>query len=369
MNEVLTVVIAAAAFFYGSVHVGLALGLGRKRLAGGNERPFVSVIIAARNEESTIRPLLLQLRQQTYSQYEVIVVNDRSTDRTREVVEEMQLAWPGIRCIDSAQNLDAMPAKKNALRTGIEESRGEILCFTDADCLPSAKWIETLISTFDARTGMVAGYSPYREPSGSWLDRFIAYEEFRGAVWSAGSIGWNAAWLCTGRNLAYRRQVFDEVGGFDLIRMSVSGDDDLMMQSVRRKTRWSIRYCFEPENLVWTDPPSGFREFVNQRRRHFSAGEYFSIPMKLFFSFYHGSNFVLTASLLLLFTTDIRSIAVVGVIAKFLADSILVFAGFLAFRPAIRMESYPLMELLYAFYNLFIGPLGFIGGFRWKESA
>jgi cellulose synthase/poly-beta-1,6-N-acetylglucosamine synthase-like glycosyltransferase len=368
MVDVITLVVVSAGMVYGIVHLGLTLGLRRNRFSGGKEKPFVSVIVAARNEERSLPPLLRVLGEQSYPNCEIIVVNDRSTDGTRSVVEAAQRIYPNIRCVDSALNSDDMPAKKNALRTGILQSRGEILCFTDADCLPQHQWIETLVAAFDTKTGMVAGYSPYRQPRSSVLFRFIAYEEFRGAIWAGGSIGWRKAWLCTGRNLAYRRKVFEEVGGFESIKMSVSGDDDLLMQAVRRQTKWNIRYCYDERNAVLTDPPETFSAFFNQRKRHFSAGKFFPFSQKMFFSAYHGSNLLLVVSFALLFSSDTVNVGIFGLVAKLLADSMLVFSGYFVLKPAIQIESYLFMELLYMWYNTLIGPFGFIGDFKWKES-
>jgi len=151
-----------------------------------------------------------------------------------------------------------MPAKKNALKAGIEASKGEILCFTDADCLPVSRWIEELVKSFKPNVGLVAGYSPYQIPNDEiskegffkkLFFKFIAYEEFRAAIWAAGSIGWEIGWLCTGRNLAYRRKVYDEVNGFEklkcllavmMIYFTACEQADGLEDSVCRNTR---KFC------------------------------------------------------------------------------------------------------------------------------
>ncbi len=224
----------------------------------------------------------------------------------------------------------------------------------------------------------MAGYSPYRirladgKPAstgnaGKWLDRFIAYEELRGAIWSAGAIGMNRGWLCTGRNLAYRRAAYDEVGGFEPIKMSVSGDDDLFLQVVRRKTRWDIRYCLAPDNFVPTFPPESFGDFVRQRTRHFSAGKHFRALQKLFFLSYHGANLILYASLIAV-AIGAPIAALAGFALKFIADGALILRGASAFGERAFRFRFPQMELLYLLYNTFIGPLGFVGKVKWKQA-
>ena len=224
-----------AAAYYLTVHLGLTIGLRRCKQTKSPLQPFVSVIAAARNEERTIGKVLECLSQQTYTHYEIIIVNDRSTDNTAAIIADFQMKNPAIKRIDIATVPSDMPAKKNALRAGIKESKGEILCFTDADCFPPPTWVAELVQQFEPKVGLVAGYSPYTIPSDktrtnglskTLFFKFIAYEEFRAAIWSSGAIGWNLGWLCTGRNLAYRRKVYDEVGGFEKIKQSISSFAD-----------------------------------------------------------------------------------------------------------------------------------------------
>jgi cellulose synthase/poly-beta-1,6-N-acetylglucosamine synthase-like glycosyltransferase len=365
-----------SAVFYFAVHMGLTMGVRRCRQAKSTFQPFVTVIVAARNEEKNILQLLECLLQQTYSPFEIIVVNDRSTDKTRNILDTVQKKNPVIRRIDISSIPNDMPAKKNALRAGIEASKGDILCFTDADCFPPPSWIEELVEQFDPEVGLVAGYSPYQTPADvrtygllkKMFFTFIAYEEFRAAIWSAGSIGWDLGWLCTGRNLAYRKKVYDEVEGFEHIKQSISGDDDLFLQLVRKQTTWDVRYLQTSESFVPTIPPEDLRSFIEQRKRHFSASKVFTFPMMLFFFFYHLSNLLLYCSPVL-FLLDPLSIHIVllCVMIKLLADAMLIIFSSRIFHGISYYRSQILMEILYMLYNSFIGPLGIIKEFQWKQ--
>ncbi|HEY6952183.1 MAG TPA: glycosyltransferase [Bacteroidota bacterium] len=364
----------------------LALFLGLKRLKGpsGKDRPFVSVIVAARNEQHHLQLLLDSLMNQTYPDYEVIIVNDRSTDATRDIVEANQRVQERLKLVNITFLPVDLPPKKNALKVGILASKGHILCFTDADCIPTANWIATLVSYFDSQTGLVAGYSPYDAsllPAGQQsgalaglLHRFVAAEEIKGALWSAGSIGFEMAWLCTGRNLAYRRRVFDEVGGYGAIKKSVSGDDDLFIQLVRRRTRWKIRYAIAAESFVRTSPPATFGEFVQQRTRHFSAGKFFTLPMKVFFAVFHASNLTIFLGLFSVFLSiEMLLPAAVAIVLKTAADYLLFSEGRKRFTASnasslVRPLNFLLTEILYILYNTCIGPLGFVKDFEWKPE-
>jgi cellulose synthase/poly-beta-1,6-N-acetylglucosamine synthase-like glycosyltransferase len=367
------------AAFYLIVHIGLLTGLRRCRQTKSQEQPFVTVLVAARNEEKNILQMLECLSKQTYPSYEIIIINDRSTDRTDALITEFQKEHPRIKRIDITTMPSDMPAKKNALQAGIESSTGEILCFTDADCFPPSEWVEELVRQFEPEVGLVAGYSPYQVPprrnsmNKFWntvFYLFISYEEFRAAIWSAGSIGWNLGWLCTGRNLAYRRKVFEEVQGYETIKHSISGDDDLFLQLVRRQTHWKIRYLLAKGSFVPTQPPLDFRSFIEQRKRHFSASKVFTIPMMIFFFIYHASNFILLFSpLFIVLNTTFISVVVTGLCTKLVGDTILILSSIRFFDCSVYRQSYLLMEIFYVLYNTFIGPLGLLKRFEWKQNS
>lgn len=369
----------AAGVFYCSVLVVLLAGLRRIRPALNDDTPFVSVIVAARNEERNLDRLLTSLTQQQYPHYEIVIADDRSTDETRSILERWRKQEKRVQCV----HIDATPPgwspKKYALTRAIRQARGEILCFTDADCVPPPGWLRGIVTRFDATVGVVAGYSPYdvgllgdHTPSGFWNElyfSFVYYEELKAALWSAGAIGLNMAWLCTGRNLAYRRRVFDQVNGFESIKHSLSGDDDLFLQLVRRKTDWKIDYALDKSTFVPTAPPPNFSAFLRQRIRHFSAGRFFSLPMKLFFTAFHASNLLIVLSFILwLLVPKLSTLFAAVFAAKTVADFTFMTAGGARLGAVGLKPAFLLMELLYVLYNTIIGPLGFITQSKWKPE-
>jgi cellulose synthase/poly-beta-1,6-N-acetylglucosamine synthase-like glycosyltransferase len=364
--------------YYSLVMLGLLVGIHRLHFEPSPSKPSVSVIVAARNEENKIEQLLDHLMKQDYSFYEVIIVNDRSTDGTASIIQRYQTKFPAVRSLEVHSVPTEMPAKKNALANGIAVSKGEILCFTDADCSPPPGWISSLVRAFDEKTGLAAGYSPYVASSSDgqrpattapgMLLRFIEYEEYKGAVWSAGAIGMQRAWLCTGRSLAYRRRVYDEVGGFEKIKQSISGDDDLFLQLVRRSTSWEIRYVTDQASFVPTLAPSSFDEFVQQRIRHFSAGKYFPPMMKLFFFIFHAANLLIVLTFLASLFAGLTIPLVWPLLWKCVIDAVLFFDTAPVFGLRRFTFSFLLMEAFYVLYNSFIGPLGLIKNFDWKPD-
>ncbi|MGQ9804643.1 MAG: glycosyltransferase [Chlorobiales bacterium] len=256
------------------------------------QQTFVSVIVAARNEATNLPSLLNRLVTQAHYPLEIIVVSDRSTDETPAVVQFFQ--DPRVRFVEIKDVPKGVSPKKHALATGIRMARGEILFLTDADCRPSPAWITDTLKCFDKRTAVVIGYSPFRKKENeTFIEQFQRYECFRTAMLSAGAVGRNAPYMATGRNLAYRKEVFETVGGFDAIKHILSGDDDLLLQRIARKTRMKIKYFISFAAQVETDPQPSLETFLNQKARHYSAAFHYPPASIFFLMTYHLVNFIM----------------------------------------------------------------------------
>ncbi len=349
---------------YAAIHLLLAYGLTRVRgpKYTGPEQG-ISIIVAARNEERNIATLLASIAALRYppEKFEVIIVDDRSTDRTAEIAQSFAGSIPHLSVLRVTENRTDMPHKKNALRTGIDRARFDILALTDADCVVPPTWLQALSDEFTDEVGVVAGYSPYApERSASYLH----YEEFKHSVIAASMIGLRNAILCTGRNFAYRRAVYVEAGGFESIKHSISGDDDLFLQHVQQNTRWHIRYVHSAEASVVTVPPSTFGEFLHQRVRHISASRYYSPKATLYYSLCHLFHLTAAAGLFIAPFT-----ALAAWMIKFNADAVMSAVGAEQFRVPLSVRRFFFFESLLVTYTFLIGPAGLLLRFRWKEST
>ena len=123
---------------------------------------FVSVVVAARDEEKHIGKCIKALVNQSYPEnlYEIIIVDDRSTDMTAEIVRELSQQNSLIKLIQIKEKSKDIAPKKHALETGIKAAKGEIILTTDADCEPTPEWIKIMVSYFETDVGLVAGFSP-----------------------------------------------------------------------------------------------------------------------------------------------------------------------------------------------------------------
>ncbi len=356
--------IIAFCLIYIAIYSSLWKGLTRLfKNQFSQEQQSISVIVAARNEETSISNLLQSLVNQEYpsNKFEIIVVNDRSIDSTASIVENFSRQHPHVRLITIESNKTDMPHKKNALHTGIEQASFEILAFTDADCTVPRQWMNEISKHYTNDVGVVAGYSPYGIET---VNSFLRYEEYKNSLIAASAIELKNAFMCTGRNFSYRKTIYNEIGGFEEIKKSISGDDDLFLQLVQKKTDWNIRYMASPLSYVRTLPPTSFSQFVNQRTRHVSASKYYSTQIKLAFSSVH--LFHLCILIGFFFTPFISLIAL---LIKFNVDALYITKGKDVFHEEFSLMEFLIDESLLVLYSFFIAPLGFIRTFDWKGTS
>jgi cellulose synthase/poly-beta-1,6-N-acetylglucosamine synthase-like glycosyltransferase len=376
-------VLVATGSLYLAAIIWLHLGLWRVRRqrrrrvrgvpsAAGAES--VSVIVAARDEEASLPRCLQALRGQEYEgALEIIVVDDRSRDDTANVVRQFARDWPALRLVQVVELKMHCP-KKNALAHGIEHSRGDLLLFTDADCVPSPQWVRSTVGAFDDSVGMVAGYAA--APAGRrWVQQLLALDNLAVAAMGAGSMGMGAPLSCSGRNLAYRRRVFDEVGGYSSVGHLVGGDDVYMMRLVRRQTSWAIVYNADPQAGVISEAGSGTAvEVVHQKLRHASKAARYAGPARLLGIGVYLFHLSILIGLCMVATgaATAGGFVVIAVWSlRWLADGSLMWHFASRFTPdeVSWLRFLPAFEIGYLPYVLLGVPLGALGMFRWKGST
>ncbi|MFA6457024.1 MAG: glycosyltransferase [Bacteroidota bacterium] len=363
IEQLLVLLLLISCCSYTIIHGFLWKGLtGLANLNSESPLPGISVIVAARNEEKNIGALLHSLSQLQYpaDAFEVIIVNDRSTDGTESIIQEFLHHNNNFRLLTISTNTSNMPNKKNALRAAIEQSRFDILAFTDADCIVPPAWLQNISQQFSDTVGVVAGYSPYGTDNTS---TFLRFEEYMNSLTAASAVGLNSAYMCTGRNFAYRKSVYHQVGGFEKIKHSISGDDDLFLQLVKAETSWKIRYMTSPESYVRTIPPDSFLQFVHQRTRHISASAFYPKIIQSMYGVIHLFHLLVLVGL---FISPLTALIVLMV--KFNIDGALCARGKTIFGEEFSIPQFTANELLLVLYSFLIGPLGFIRTFNWKGT-
>ena len=310
---------------YAAILLFFILGLFSTRESRTENQPFVSIVIPARNEKDHIENILQDVTHQTYpiDYYEIIVVDDESSDITSNLVNAFSQRYPNVKPMSSQEGSPHLKNKKRALDVGIRASKGEIVLVTDADCRVTSRWVETMVSYFTPDVGFAIGHS--QVDSNETLNQQIEaldYLMLSAAARSTAQFG--VPFACTGQNLAYRRAAFDEVGGFSSFADSLGGDDNFLLQAVRRKTSWEIVAALDPNSFVKTVPCNSRSEFVSQRIRWASDSLYFREANPLFFfviiTTFLANLFPVVFVIGLIFGLDSLSPLINGLAVKFFAE-------------------------------------------------
>ena len=224
----------------------------------------ISVIIPARNEEKNIRQLLEVLDQQTYPKdlFEVIVIDDHSTDETASIVQQ----FPTVHLIRLTDN-NINSYKKKAIETGIAAATGDLVVTTDADCLPPIGWLQ-IIAAFKQQTNAVFIAAPVSIHCNSSIVQLFQSMDFMVLQGITGAAVYKKQLsMCNGANLAYERNAFYKVDGFAGIDNIASGDDMLLMHKIATQYPGQVHFLKSKEAIVSTAPMPTWKDFFNQRIR------------------------------------------------------------------------------------------------------
>ena len=231
-----------------------------------------TILIPARNEAENIGMLLQSIIQQEYpiDLWEVIVIDDFSTDATTKIVLQIANLYPNIQLVELSKVLQGTQLnsyKKKAIETGISMAKNDWIVTTDADCLAPKEWLATFDAYIQEKNPVFAGGPVAFTNDGSVLQTFqcIDVMALQGITAAAVSAGLHA--MCNGANLTYRKDVFYEVNGFKGIDNIASGDDMLLMNKIKALYPDRMGYVFSPKAIIRTEPMHTLSAFINQRIR------------------------------------------------------------------------------------------------------
>jgi cellulose synthase/poly-beta-1,6-N-acetylglucosamine synthase-like glycosyltransferase len=375
IRNVLSIAAGLTSLYYLGAVGFLRRGLGRLRSAsagaqGGNR---FSVLVAAHNEESSIGTCLDALLRQTLGadRYEIIVADDRSTDRTAAIAAEYASRHTHCRLISIERTAPGAGPKKHALREAMSAARHEIIVYTDADCRVPPTWLETIDRQFAPGVGLVQGVTRYERPPEMGLLFFglQAVDFLSHGIVAAAAIGAGFPLNSNANNLAFRRDAFDSVNGYGAHARLVSGDDDLLVQRIWRSRRWKLRYMTDPGGAVLTEPTSTLRDVFEQRKRWGSKTVHYSAGQTLFL----GGIFLFYLTLALCAIASVasrraRRLFAALVAAKMSGEYILMSPGMRLFNQShLRAFILPasLLQLPTVIAAIFCGVFG---SFEWKKT-
>lgn len=249
-------------------------------LSNQTPRTFISVIIPVRNEADNIIPLLQSLESQSYdrSLFEVIIIDDHSTDETRNILQQHH-AQVQLQIIQLSEFLSAQGTsiafKKKAIETGIVKSRGTLIVTTDADCRFNMDWLKTIAAYYEETSAQCIAAPVFIKYKRSLLSIFQSLDFLTLQGITGGAIGSRLHTMCNGANFIYTKKAFGEVDGFSGIDNLPSGDDMLLMQKIAKQYPDDVHFLKSRSAIVTTEPTQTWKGFFNQRIRWSSkAGHY-----------------------------------------------------------------------------------------------
>jgi glycosyltransferase involved in cell wall biosynthesis len=233
----------------------------------------VSVIICAKNEAENLRNYLPLVLEQDYPEFQVVVVNDGSSDDSTLILNELEAKYKHL-YVTRIEHTHPYPhAKKLAQTIGIKAAKYDQLLFIDADCKPiSPNWIACMQSNFLPKKEIILGYGAYEKRKGM-VNKFIRMDTMWIAQHYMSFADRGIPFMGAGRNLAYRRSLFFNNKGFANQLHLQSGDDDLFVNHTANKTNTAIE--IDPDSITVSEPMTTMNSWLQQKRRHLTAGMHY----------------------------------------------------------------------------------------------
>jgi biofilm PGA synthesis N-glycosyltransferase PgaC len=240
-------------------------------------------------------PLIME---QDHPEFEVIVVNDHSTDETEYLMDSWTHAYPNLRLINLNRDNAKVRGKKFAISIGIKGAKYERIVFTDADCRPRTRhWLRHMSAAFGQNKEIVLGFGALEQGKG-FINRIVRYDSFAIAMQYMSFALAGAPYMGVGRNLAYVKELFFRTKGFIRHRHIQSGDDDLLVNEVASATNTVI--CVAQEAHTLSQPKSTLSEYWVQKRRHLSTSGYYNARSQFLLALFSSAWWVFHVALLTL---------------------------------------------------------------------
>lgn len=326
----------------------------------------ISVIICGHNEGDNFQTFLPQILNQNYPNFEILVVNDRSTDNSANILDAFEKQYKQLRVIHLTDFERTKVSKKHALAIGIRAAKNEILLMTDADSAPnSVFWIQSMANKLSDNKSIVLGYVMFHQRE-TWIHKFIRYDKLNVAIQylSFGLMG--LPYMGAGPNLMYRKSLFIQADGFKKHEHIASGDDDLFISEVSNAKNTVVNLA--ENSFIYCEPKATFKQFYRQKSRHISTSWHYKWQHQLLLGVFAQSHFWLYIfGIISLFNTNFLPFLLIGMIVRWLIMLFIYNKITARLNEKPIFLSLPILDILYVFYYLiFAFPLIKGNGNRWE---
>lgn len=326
---------------------------------------FISVVVAVRNEEHTIANLVDDLKKQTFPDalFEVIIVNEHSTDNTANVVKETIKNSSNFNYFELAEN----EGKKAALLFGYKKAKGEFILSTDADCRMNENWISAhAFTAHHSNADLILGPVKYKNGKG-FLHQFQTLEQLALQAVTIGSVGLKNAVLSNGANMMFRKAILEKIND-PLYQKFASGDDIFLLQNVKRDKQLKVAFAKCKEAMVETKAAATLKEMLVQHIRWFSKTKgYKDFSMILSAGIIGLANISLSGLFVLcLLNINFLRFFALGLLLKAFVDMLLIFLITEVYDRKPAFLTFLIHELIYGFFSITVFFLSFFVRPKWK---
>lgn len=274
--QIILLLIFLSVLTYALQSVLIYIGTRRLNYPKTNHLPKISILVALRDEEQTLEACVESLLQLDYPKksLRILLINDRSSDRTSELVEKIKSKSDVIETLHIKTGIPGLSGKANAIAQGMENCSGELILVTDGDCRVPANWAKTHAAYYQKDVGLVGGFTLLDKKN----DPSYLFGKIQSLDWAyllsvgSGFMGFGIPLSVLGNNFSFRRQAYEEVGGYRNMGFTII-EDFALMKTLVKKTLWKVLYPIDSKMLVYSQPMPDFKAFYNQRKRWSAGGK------------------------------------------------------------------------------------------------
>jgi poly-beta-1,6-N-acetyl-D-glucosamine synthase len=358
------VIVTSIMFFYCVLIIVMIIGWHRfvtqKMPPEATEQLFISIVIPVRNEELHIKRLLTNLLLQNYGNYQIILVDDHSTDNTVAIINSF--SDPRVHVYTNVGQ-----GKKKAITEGVRRSEGSIVVTTDADCLHSSLWLNCINRHFQQRD-LILLLGPVVITQNKSLFSEMQSVEFAGLIGSAAATAaLGIPTMCNGANLAYRRKVFEMVRGYEGNEHIASGDDEFLMRKIQNTPNGNIQFAAARGLIVRTEAQPDLRSFFSQRVRWASKWKHNSSAATIMLAVFIVVSQIATIACFINLLTFVSFPAIELLATKVFVELIFLMSVSKFFQIRWNWPAFILLQILYPFYVVFTSLASNFWPYSWKQ--
>ncbi len=334
-----------------------------------NHLPKISILVALRNEEQTLEACVESLLQLDYpaESFEILLINDRSGDRTPELIEELKKKSNRVRTLHIKTGIPGLSGKANAIAQAMETCSSDLILVTDGDCRVPTSWAKAHAAYYQKDVGLVGGFTLLDQSK----DRTSRFGKVQSLDWAyllsvgIGFMGFGIPLSVLGNNFSFRREAYEQVGGYRNMGFTII-EDFALMKTLIKKTSWKVLYPINSKMLVYSHPMPNISKFYHQRKRWSAGGKEVGLYGKFLMFISVMIHLLIPISF---FVFDLR-FSLLAIIMILLADFGLLFRTTGLVQRRDLLKQFLLWEGFYFLYTILFTPVLLVPTtVKWKNIS